>query len=127
MGRIEYTCAWFHVWIHSYLRKNTCQKGQGWDSSKQKPVYVPTEMCCHKMVTPKGLNELLRHSVPDRKLFFPLRFDVRKNSFLGSVEMHWHRLPREVVESQCLQVLEKCGCVALEYMASGHGGLSWGW
>ena len=31
-----------------------------------------------------------------------------KNFFSGVV-MHWHRLPREVVESLSVEVLKKCG------------------
>ena len=36
--------------------------------------------------------------------------------------MHWHRLPREVVESPSLEVIVNHGDVALGDVVSGHGG-----
>jgi len=38
--------------------------------------------------------------------------------------MHWHRLPMELVESLCLEVLKGHVDVALRHVLRGHGG---GW
>ena len=35
---------------------------------------------------------------------------------------HWHRLPREVMESPSLEVIKNRGDVALRDVVSGHGG-----
>ena len=37
------------------------------------------------------------------------------------------QLPREVVESPSLEVIQDRGDVALRDVVSGHGGVGWGW
>jgi len=37
------------------------------------------------------------------------------------VVVHWHRLPKEVVESLSLEVFKKHGVVPMKDMVSGHG------
>jgi len=51
------------------------------------------------------------------------RLDIRKNFFSKRAVKHWHRLPREVMESPSLEVLRKHVAVGLRDMVSGHGGM----
>ena len=50
------------------------------------------------------------------------RLDIRKNFVYKRVLMHWHRMPRVVVESLFLEVFKNYGDVALRDVVSGHSG-----
>ena len=53
------------------------------------------------------------------------RLDIRNNFFSKGAVLQWHRLPREVVESPCLEVFQNCVDVALRTWSVGMVGMEW--
>ena len=47
--------------------------------------------------------------------------DVGRKFFSAGAILHWQRLPREVVRSPSLEVVQNCGGVALRDVISGDG------
>ena len=46
--------------------------------------------------------------------------EIRKNLYSKGAVLQWHRLPRDVLESPCLEVFKKRGDVALMDVGSGQ-------
>ena len=49
-------------------------------------------------------------------------FDIRKDFFSKRVVIHWHSLPRELMELPFMEVLKNHGDVAPRNVVSGYGG-----
>ena len=54
-----------------------------------------------------------------------LRLDIKKIFFSEGAVLQWHRLPREVVQSPSLEVLQNRVHVALRTWSVGTVGMGW--
>ena len=78
------------------------------------------------LMAPSGRSVIFSVVLAARGHGAAIRLGVRNNVFSIRVVMQQHSCTGGV-GSPTLEVFQSCGDVALRDVASGHGGLGWGW
>jgi len=95
-------------WGNKSERPGTDQPGEDWGAYKY--VYKYLKSGCQKeeamliLVVPSNMTRGNGYKLEHRKF----HLSRRKNFFTVRMTEHWNRLPREAVESPCLETLQIC-------------------